>query len=84
MRDSLRSPRQQQLRVLLRSLRERRRLTQTDVADRLAKPQSFVAKYEGGERRLSVIEFIDVVRALEANPADVLLRFIKTIEQTKR
>ena len=84
MRDSLRSPRQQQLRVLLRSLRERRHLTQTDVADRLAKPQSFVAKYEGGERRLSVIEFIDVVRALEANPADVLLRFIKTIEQTKR
>mgnify|MGYP001495192002 FL=1 len=84
MRDSLRSSRQQQLRVLLRSLRERRRLTQTDVADRLAKPQSFVAKYEGGERRLSVIEFIDVVRALEANPTDVLQQFIKTIEQTKR
>jgi len=84
MRDSLRSPRQQQLRALLRTLRERRRFTQTDVADRLARPQSFVAKYEGGERRLSVIEFIDVVRALDANPSDVLQQLIKAIEQTKR
>ena len=84
MRDPLRSPRQQQLRALLRGLRERRRLTQTDVADRLARPQSFVAKYEGGERRLSVIEFIDVVRALDANPSDVLQQLIKAIEQTKR
>ena len=84
MRDSLRSPRQQQLRALLRTLRTRRHLTQTDVADRLAKPQSFVAKYESGERRLSVIEFIDVARALEANPSDLLQQLIKTIEQTKR
>ena len=84
MRDSLRSPRQQYLRALLRSMRERRHLTQTDVAYRLAKPQSFVAKYEGGERRLSVIEFIDVVRALEAKPSDVLQQLIKMIEQTKR
>ncbi len=84
MRDTLRSPRQQQLRALLRTLREGRRLTQTDVADRLAKPQSFVAKYEGGERRLSVIEFIDVVRALDANPSDVLQQLIKALEQTKR
>lgn len=84
MRDSLRSPRQQQLRTLLCALRTRHRLTQSDVADRLARPQSFVAKYEGGERRLSVIEFIDVVRALEANPTDVLQQLIKAIEQTKR
>lgn len=84
MRDSLRSPRQQHLRALLCALRARRGLTQTDVAERLVRPQSFVAKYEGGERRLSVIEFIDVVRALEANPTDVLQQLIKAIEQTKR
>jgi transcriptional regulator with XRE-family HTH domain len=84
MRDTLRSPRQQQLRALLRSLRERRRLTQTDVADRLARTQSFVAKYEGGERRLSVIEFIDVVRALDAKPSDVLQELINVIDRAKR
>ncbi|RTL71438.1 MAG: XRE family transcriptional regulator [Hyphomicrobiales bacterium] len=84
MRDSLRSPRQQQLRALLRGMRIERSLTQADVADRLAKPQSFVAKYEGGERRLSVVEFIDVVKALEANPSDVLRHLVKLTEQGKR
>ena len=77
MRDTLRSPRQKQLRALLRDLRRRRGLTQTEVARRLAKPQSFVAKYESGERRLSVIEFIDVTVALGADPATVLRHFIE-------
>ncbi|UQS68193.1 hypothetical protein [Mesorhizobium sp. B283B1A] len=30
------------------------------MAEQLGRPQSFVAKYEGGERRLDVIEFLDV------------------------
>jgi transcriptional regulator with XRE-family HTH domain len=77
MRDTLRSPRQRQLRALLRDLRRRRGLTQTEVAKRLAKPQSFVAKYECGERRLSVIEFIDVTVALGADPATVLRQLIE-------
>jgi len=35
-------------------------LTQQAVADVLGKPQSFVAKYENGERRLDVVEFIRI------------------------
>ncbi|MDZ5649424.1 hypothetical protein [Nitrospirillum sp. BR 11828] len=35
-------------------------------------PQSFVAKYEGGERRLDVVEFLDVTQALGADPCAVL------------
>jgi hypothetical protein len=35
----------------------------------LGRPQSFVAKYEGGERRLDVIELIEVARVLGADPA---------------
>jgi transcriptional regulator with XRE-family HTH domain len=80
MRDTLRSPRQQQLRALLRDLRKRRHLTQTQLAKRLAKPQSFVAKYEGGERRLSVIEFIDVVSAIGVDPAVVFGKLIDVID----
>ena len=84
MRDTLRSPRQQQLRALLRDLRKHHHLTQVEVAKRLTKPQSFVAKYEAGERRLSVIEFIDVVRALGAEPAVVLRQLFDVIDRPNR
>lgn len=80
MRDTLRSPRQIKLRKLLRDLREKAGLTQADVADRLDKPQSFVAKYEGGERRLSAIEFVDVARALGVEPVAAMRQLIKAID----
>jgi transcriptional regulator with XRE-family HTH domain len=83
MRDTLRSPRQIQLRKLLRDLREKGGLTQADVAARLGKPQSFVAKYEGGERRLSVIEFIDVARALDLEPISILRQFLRPLDRDR-
>lgn len=80
MRDTLRSPRQIKLRKLLRDLREKAGLTQADVAARLDKPQSFVAKYEGGERRLSALEFIDIVRALGVEPIAAMRQLVKAID----
>ena len=80
MRDTLRSPRQIKLRKLLRDLREKGSLTQADVAARLDKPQSFVAKYEGGERRLSAIEFVDVARALGLDPVVAMRQLLKSID----
>ncbi len=47
-------------------------LTQQQVADRLDKPQSFVAKYEGGERRLDVVEFATIAKVLKADPASAI------------
>ncbi|WP_352618277.1 transcriptional regulator [Mesorhizobium sp. M0323] len=38
----------------------------------LSRPQSFVAKYEGGERGLDVIEFLDVTEALKIDPCELL------------
>ena len=47
-------------------------LTQQELADRLRKPQSFVAKYEGGERRIDVVEFLTVCQAIGADSAKLL------------
>jgi len=47
-------------------------LTQTVVAKRLAKPPSYVAKYEGGDRRLDVLEFIDVAAAIGFDPGKLI------------
>lgn len=54
---------------LLIAAREKAGLTQQQLADRLDRSQSFVAKYEGGERRVDLIEFIDIARALDFDPA---------------
>ncbi|MGO8869639.1 MAG: helix-turn-helix domain-containing protein [Alphaproteobacteria bacterium] len=73
MPKSLRSPRQRRLQRLLIKLRKAAGLTQAEVADRLGRPQSFIAKYEGGERRLDVVEFIDVTEALGVEPSEILI-----------
>ncbi|MGO8671667.1 MAG: helix-turn-helix domain-containing protein [Capsulimonadaceae bacterium] len=47
-------------------------LTQAELADRLSRPQSYVSKYERGERRLDVIEFFDVASAIGIDPFEFL------------
>ncbi|SNX59197.1 transcriptional regulator, XRE family [Nitrosomonas ureae] len=54
------------------SARKNADLTQQELADRLNKPQSFVSKYENRERRLDVIEFLQIVRAIGVSPSEVL------------
>jgi len=46
--------------------------TQQALADELGKPQSFVAKYENGERRLDVVEFIEIAEILDFNTAAII------------
>ena len=62
---SLRSPAHVRLLEVLVAARQKAGLTQQQLADRLGKPQSFISKYEGGERRIDVIEFIAIADALE-------------------
>ncbi|MBX9574046.1 MAG: helix-turn-helix transcriptional regulator [Caulobacteraceae bacterium] len=47
-------------------------LSQYQLADRLGVDQSYVSKYESCRRRLDVIEFLKVVAALGADPAELL------------
>jgi transcriptional regulator with XRE-family HTH domain len=50
---------------LLKELRLDRTLTQKQLADRLGFPQSFVSKYETGERRLDFVETANICEALD-------------------
>ncbi len=71
MPGSLGTPRYNKLIELLAQARNNAGLTQQAVADQLGKPQSFVAKYERGERRLDFIELIGIAAILEVNITDL-------------
>jgi transcriptional regulator with XRE-family HTH domain len=68
---------QGQLQALLRQVRTDASLTQTDVAQRLGQPQSFVSKYESGERRLDILELREVCQVLGIP----LPEFIRRLEE---
>jgi len=70
----LNSPFYVQLRASLIEAREQAGLTQAEVAKRLQRVQSFVSKYELGERRLDIVDFIAVCDCLGIDPADLLGR----------
>jgi transcriptional regulator with XRE-family HTH domain len=59
----------------LRTLVEARKaqnFSQQELAGRLGRPQSFVSKYERGERRLDVVEFLHVARILGLSATDII------------
>jgi len=51
-------------------------LSQEELARRLRRSQSFIAKIEVGERRLDVLEFIEIARALNRDPSELLSRVL--------
>ena len=73
---SVHSPDQATFCELMIGARKSAGLTQHVLALRLKKPQSFVAKYEGGERRIDVVEFVTIVRALGADPIKLFSDFV--------
>jgi len=57
---------------ILIEARHNRNLTQIQLAEILGKPQSYVSKYERGERRLDVIEFLEVTKVLEIDACEII------------
>ena len=73
-----------ELRRILKNLREARHLTQAQLARKLSVPQSFVSKYETGERRLDVIETAQICRALETSMPQLLSKLSRRLKHTAK
>ena len=56
--------------------RKKAGLTQYQLAEKLKRPQSFVAKYDCGERRVDVVEFIEICRMLDTDPTKLVRSLI--------
>lgn len=61
------------------SLRKSKGMTQAELARRLGKPQPFISYVERGERRIDVIEFYAVAKALGVDPVDVFASLVRKL-----
>lgn len=68
MANKLWDQRRKALTEILKQLRVEAGITQIDMAKRLEKPQSYVSKYESGERKLDFVEVMDICEALVVRP----------------
>lgn len=70
------SPRYTRLSQLLAEARLAAGLTQAELAERLGRPQSYVSKFECGERRLDVVEFLEIAERIGCSPKKLLAAVI--------
>lgn len=75
-RKAVRNPKYIALRRLLIETRTRAGLSQTALAKRLGRPQSYVSKFEQGERRLDVVELFEITDALQVDGFALLKKLL--------
>ena len=53
--------------------------TQADIAHQLGKPQSYIAKIEGKDRKIDILEYVELCEVLKIQPSET----IKLIENSQ-
>jgi transcriptional regulator with XRE-family HTH domain len=71
------SSRNKKLQELLKEIRTDAGMSQVDLSRKLGQHQSFVSKYETGERRLDLIEIEQICEALGISLSGFVKRFEK-------
>ncbi len=77
MSRTLSSHRHQALVALIVDERKKAELTQWEVADRLKRNQSIIATLESGQRRIDVVEFLELAEVIGCDPAKLINRLRK-------
>ena len=80
MANSVHTKRYGVLLSVLINARRAKGLSQAELAEMLGRVQTFVSKYERGERRLDLVELIAVAEALELDVVKVIRKVQSTDE----
>jgi transcriptional regulator with XRE-family HTH domain len=80
MEKSIFTAQQERLQELLRQIRHEAGLRQVDLAEQLGEPQSFISKYESGERRLDLLEIRSICQAVGISLAQFVDRLEKLLQ----
>ena len=76
LRKTLRTKGHRSLIDILVESRKQAGLTQRDLAARLKRPHVFIGRIEAGERRIDVIEFIEIARVMGLDPKQLFAKLL--------
>jgi len=80
VKKNIRLNQQKKLLVLLRGVRVEAGLTQSELASRLGTDQTFISKYESGERRLDILELREVCQVIGIDFVSFIRRLDKGLK----
>lgn len=73
----LRSPRHRALIAAIIEARNAAGMSQREFAAKLKRTNNFVWRIEAGERRVDVLEFVEIARAAKIDPQELLGRVLR-------
>lgn len=69
--------------LLLKEMRQKQGVTQVELAEKLGVPQSFVSKYESGERQLDILELRQICQFIGISFDNFVHQLEEKLNETK-
>ena len=84
MKKTNRDSERKKLLELLKRIRQDKGIRQVELAEKLGVPQSFISKYESGDRRLDILELRQVCKAVGITLQELIRKLEESLNETKR
>jgi transcriptional regulator with XRE-family HTH domain len=83
MKKTIQDSEQKKLLELLKRIRQDKGIRQVELAEKLGVPQSFISKYESGDRRLDILELRQVCKAVGITLQELIRKLEESLNETK-